>query len=134
VPISFSIPLAQELDGSGCKLVENPTTHVKEVEGPCHVHYIKANGKEAFVNILDEVVEEVPQTDCPGTASAPTSVSGNLCVYEAKLEHVFFEGSNEISKTGSSATAGGASTSGAGLAFLLISTKALGYGTWAVTG
>ena len=62
VPISFAIPLAEELGGS-------------------QVHYILANGKEWDFSTSAEVTS----TTCLGTVATPTAVAGNLCVYAAQL-------------------------------------------------
>jgi hypothetical protein len=55
-PISFSIPLAGELDGA-------------------HVHFIDNNGKEQPGGL-------VSHPNCLGTAPAPAAIPGHLCVYQ----------------------------------------------------
>jgi hypothetical protein len=79
--ISFVIPLETPLDAG-------------------HVHFIRENGKEAFLkeeNGEPVGVEERTQPACPGTAAAPEAEAGNLCVYtkrESNSYHqVFFNSS-----------------------------------------
>jgi Collagen triple helix repeat (20 copies) len=60
--VSFNIPLAAPLDGQ-------------------HVHYIRDDGEEAFVE--GEEVKERKSTVCLGSATAPSAEPGELCVYAA---------------------------------------------------
>ena len=59
--ISFPIPLAERLEGSGCS----------EKKAPCQVHWI-TSGKQT--------------TECPGSAEKPEATIGNLCVYLVELK------------------------------------------------
>jgi hypothetical protein len=110
VAIPFSIPLASAL-------------------GESNVHYILPNGKEA---ILDEVEgpKEVTSVNCTGSPEAPTAASGHLCIY-ARIQSSAFGFSNTIHKLGG--TLLGASTAGAMIEYVGLSTNATSYGTFAVT-
>jgi hypothetical protein len=108
-PISFSIPLAAELDES-------------------HVHFIDPNAKEvkAFGN------EFVDSTVCTGTPSNPTATAGHLCIYASTLFKA--KAFNEfITKAGDPAEGNGASTAGAILMLFNAEAESRAFGTWAVT-
>ncbi len=130
VPISFPIPLEEELDAA-------------------HVHYINPAGKEiVFDETTFEYVEEEP-TECgtgilpEGSPSEPRANPGHLCVYAGfsqALGTIAKGGSFAITKSGDANPylAKGASVAGALLAFWLSESgeptnNALATGTWAVT-
>jgi hypothetical protein len=110
LPISFTVPLAAELDKS-------------------HVHFIKKNGKEVTGT---GPFTEVTPTLCLGTAAAPSAVAGNLCVYGAK-EDFSKTSSAFIGKPGETSFIVGASKAGATLGMVIEEEEATGWGTWAVT-
>jgi collagen triple helix repeat protein len=69
--VSFNIPLSAPLE-------------------PSHVHYIRQNGKEYFVE--GEHVMERTSTECTGNTETPTAPPGNLCIYasgEGNIEPAF---------------------------------------------
>jgi hypothetical protein len=121
VPISFAIPLAAPLTGTGC--TANPPA------ATCHVHYINKLGKEV---ITFEPLEAVTSTTCLGSAAAPTAVAGNLCVYTSSLVDAK-SGNGSISKIGEAGEGVGAATAGALLNFPEPEEETQGWGTWAVT-
>ncbi len=132
VPISFTLPLPSELDGTGCKIESG------SVVGPCEVHFINAAGKELILNMGTFSTDEVDSTECLGSAAAPSAEPGNLCIYTAELSGAqpsnlgFAWGDLAILKA---ATPGatGASTAGAFLGLDITANNAQGAGTWAVT-
>jgi Collagen triple helix repeat (20 copies) len=103
-PLSFAIPLANEISGS-------------------NVHLIDQAGKE--------LPGELTQTACPGTAAAPAAELGHLCIYVGiftngtEFELVGINKLNNYSQTG-------ASKAGAILKFAVAPNLLLG-GSWAVT-
>jgi hypothetical protein len=124
VPISFTIPLAAGLEGTGCATVEPvPTPHVAAT---CQVHYINANNEE----VISES-ENVPSTACTGTVEAPTAAPGNLCVYTTKLVAATFT-SDSIKRADGIGGITGTATAGA-MFNIKIEEEAEGWGTWAVT-
>lgn len=110
--LSFAIPLAVEL-------------------GSTKVHVINGAGKEVIFNETTEEPEEITDTNCLGTAKAPKANAGNLCVYIRTLNNGFLLSNLSIAKLGSAGI--GASTSGAMLEVIGLSTGATGVGTFAVT-
>ena len=121
VPISFAIPLTEDLVGEECNT--NPPS------SSCHVHYINAEGKEQ-INAVTAIEPSVAGA-CLGTAKEPTAAPGNLCVYTAALTNA--KGKNlNIAKAGEEEITG-ASTAGANGTFGSLEAGATGYGTWAVT-
>jgi hypothetical protein len=113
LPISFTIPLAEDLTAS-------------------QVHYINAEGKEVKESGL---VENPP--NCTGSADDPIAAPGHLCVYTAVIQFATAM-SEHIQKTGTyQSEAGGevtgASTAGAMLTLWFVQEGAQGLGTWAVT-
>ncbi|HEX4116501.1 MAG TPA: hypothetical protein VHY18_11575 [Solirubrobacteraceae bacterium] len=114
LPISFAIPLAEEL-------------------GSSQVHYILANGKEWDYSTSTEV----SSTTCLGKVSEPTAVAGNLCIYAAALgsrEAFQVTAPSRIQSPSQppEANVNGAGTSGTVMSWETAKFK-LGYGTWAVT-
>ncbi|HSS04293.1 MAG TPA: hypothetical protein VLK89_03765 [Solirubrobacterales bacterium] len=133
VPISFSIPLATGLSGTGCGTVEpGPPPHVPST---CRVHYIDPNAKE--VGTFEEAFleEGVASTACHGSAAAPTADPGNLCVYTTATTKLNLSFNEWISQAGDKESSPGASTIGAVLSFQYFGgpNGKLGSGTWAVT-
>jgi len=119
VPISFTIPLAEDLVSEECNT--NPPNN-------CQVHYINGEGKEQ-VNPATAIEPSVAGA-CLGTAKEPTAAPGNLCVYTTLIENA--NATNlRIQKTGEEGS--GASTAGANVVFGSIGAGAFGFGTWAVT-
>jgi Collagen triple helix repeat (20 copies) len=119
VPISFAIPLADELDFSA-------------------VHYIQASTGEEIIAVFNvETLEfeyiEQPPTQCLGSAAEPTATSGNLCVYGRTLINAV-AASSFIRQSASNAGEPGVSTAGAYLRIAEAEAGAHGFGTWAVTG
>jgi len=133
--ISFTIPLAKALEGSGCG---EPEPRAK----PCQVHYVSQNGKEqAFFNLTTFVWSAEPTSDCPGTAAAPAAAPGNLCVYQVEAV-----GAETISSSLAKAAIGGATPRGYGYglvpkagvsgAFVEVQKEepeVIVWGSWAVT-
>jgi len=119
IPISFNIPLADELDGTGCTSSPPAPT--------CHVHYINAANEELLDGFGGK--DETPD-HCQGTVLAPTADPGHLCIYTGfELE---ISMSNEtIYKV--DAASQGASTAGAVLQMIAFEENAGGAGSWAVT-
>jgi hypothetical protein len=122
-PITFNIPLAAGLSGTGCGV--NPPA------ATCQVHYLNEANEEVFENTTTEEFEEVTSSACHGSAAAPSADPGNLCVYTAVSESLLTmdqfikdPGTNEVT---------GAAPGGAVLSFIILATGARGWGTWAVT-
>lgn len=121
VPISFSIPLAAELDRE-------------------HVHVIAENGEEVFYDFNTSEPKEVTSTACLGTVAEPKATSGNLCIYVGTLTEEASPGASFSTfkyvgpvKKAAEITEDGASVSGAALR-LHVQAESEGSGTWAVTG
>jgi hypothetical protein len=124
-PISFSIQLASALDGN-------------------HVHYLEPNGKEKVLVVIEtpfsEELKELVQPACPGTASQPEALPGNLCVYTGEAENVqtnrvTFNGtlvSNPIVSPANESNFG-SGTTGAIVNVFSSGTSLSATGTWAVT-
>ncbi|HWW66841.1 MAG TPA: hypothetical protein VNY83_02550 [Solirubrobacterales bacterium] len=113
VPISFPIPLAASLPGTGAHYISNST------------------GKEIVYNGGTEEDEEVAQplpTPCTGSAAEPKAEPGNLCIYQGFRANAKFE---KFGKT-SAFLGPGVDTAGGALAFKAAS-GAFSLGTWAVT-
>jgi hypothetical protein len=138
VPISFPIPLADDLDGSGCELNGGET----EIVGPCQVHFIDNTGQEVVFNNAFEP-KKVPPADCPGAVAEPLAEPGHLCVYAQKLGNAV-AASNTIGPLDRSHFPGyfiepgnvGGSAAGALINFpaaYLSIPKAWAFGSWAVT-
>jgi collagen triple helix repeat protein len=122
IPISFPLPLEEELDA-------------------VHVHYLNAAGKEPVFNPETEEVEELTPTDCgsaltpEGTADNPRANPGHLCVYlgSASANNGPFQGTPALYKPAKAGFVKGASTSGAVLSLSFLPANARATGTWAVT-
>jgi hypothetical protein len=126
LPISFSIPLAAPLSGSGC--TDSPPA------GTCQVHYINKAGQEVVdltpsAQGLQEVT--VPSATCLGSPSAPTAPPGNLCIYTTEME--IGKASNGTIFTATSFATVGAATAGVQFAIAEANELSQGWGTWAVT-
>jgi hypothetical protein len=125
VPISFTVPLGAELDGSGC-IFEGGFL------GTCQVHYINTAGKEVAVNLSFTEVE-FTSTDCLGTAVNPTAQPGHLCIYAGSVTGAHpILGDLGIQKA-SVAAESGAGTAGAAVIFSTTEPSAEGRGTWALS-
>jgi collagen triple helix repeat protein len=138
VPVSFPIPLEDELEGGQWKPSEG-----KEDLG--QVHFINDAGKEILFNEDTFSLTEEDPASCPGSATEPLADSGHLCVYEGKLSNAEVA-SSMIAKLDSPigplakglVPTGkyGASTAGALVNFsslYLSGASAYGWGSWAVT-
>ena len=114
IPISFSIPLAAELDGT-------------------KVHYINSEGKEVKGGFAEEEVENPP--NCTGSAAHPTAAPGHLCIYTGAISQA--KGSSFWIKKLDESEVTGASTAGAVIRFIKIEASVgnggTGWGSWAVT-
>jgi hypothetical protein len=107
-PVSFSIPLAEDLEASD-------------------VHFINEAGKEVVNGTT-----EVDSTVCLGSAEEPTATAGNLCVY-ARYQEVKITNQNILNpgtEFGNGAAVAGALISMANATANEVPT----FGTWAVTG
>jgi len=120
VPISFAIPLENELSGAGCG--SNPPA------ATCQVHYVNAASKE----VLFSSGPEVDSAFCHGTVAAPTADPGNLCIYAGSASSDLATGNQGVTELGAFEEVG-ASTAGAYLSVQLGGTFAGGDGSWAVT-
>jgi hypothetical protein len=125
VPISFNIPLAEELVNEESCAEETPSP-----TAVCQVHYINKNGEESRGTFEEEFFG--PSPFCHGTAGEPSADPGHLCVY-ARLELDTNPHSGDITRINETGASGGASKAGAMLQVLLLSGSANAYGSWAVT-
>jgi Collagen triple helix repeat (20 copies) len=125
VPISFSIPLAEELVNDEACLEENPPSGTV-----CKVHYINKDGEEVRGNFLEKFLN--PSPFCHGTAGEPSAEPGHLCVY-SRFESNAELASGAINRINETGAAGGASKVGAAMLVLLLSESSNAYGSWAVT-
>ena len=106
IPVSFTIPLSQEIPAS-------------------NVHFINEHGEEVAIP-----GSPVPSTACTGTPAEPTAAPGHLCVY-AYWEEVPLSNGN-IQNAGGGAGAAGT----VGFMLTVNNTtlnEVPEYGTWAVT-
>jgi len=114
VPISFTLPLSEELQGN-------------------EVHYINAANKEVSVDESTFEPVETTSTACKGNAAVPSAEPGHLCIYTAQAEKVTAYSNFSIVPAGVGGDFSlGASVSGATLK-LFTEAGAKGRGTWAVT-
>ncbi|MGC1165131.1 MAG: hypothetical protein WA862_03400, partial [Solirubrobacterales bacterium] len=116
LPISFTLPLAAELDEA-------------------HVHYINPAGKEKVFNEATEEIEEIVSPACPGSAASPAANQGHLCIYTAYAVGAWpAEFPVVITKAAATeAFGGGASKAGADFMVFPVAAGNIGRGTWAVT-
>jgi hypothetical protein len=121
-PISFTIPLADSLEGVGCGTNPIPAT--------CQVHYINQAEKEVIAATATQTPIEVTSTICTGTAAEPTAAPGNLCVYTSRIESA--HSANGLIGDPGVEEGSGAATSGAYISFTNVPEEEAGYGTWAV--
>ncbi|MET0305944.1 MAG: hypothetical protein ABW196_06920 [Solirubrobacterales bacterium] len=124
VPISFSIPLAAEIEG--------PTkTHLLKKGFPgADKTACEAESEPEKAECLAEL--ETLEESCPGSAKEPKAAKDRLCVYTGAGS---FDGESLIAKPGGNPGDFGASRSGANLV-LLKGVAEFGFflqGTWAVT-
>jgi hypothetical protein len=126
VPISFNIPLAEELaNEEPCATEENPP-----LATVCQVHYINSAGEEVRGPFGEEFFG--PSPFCHGIAGEPSADPGHLCVYAQFENEVNFH-SEQITSITEAAQFGGASKAGAIMNVFLPSGFSNAYGSWAVT-
>ncbi len=122
---SFSLPLPAGLESTDC---DTSRTN-------CQVHFIQANGKELWFDFIAEELKELTQTECAGSAAAPTATGDNLCVYEGKRTPSSIMASDLIFKPEQAAQLvinnGSASQYGARI-YSINAEASEAWGTWAV--
>lgn len=120
VPISFTVPLADELSGADCA--------TKPVPDTCRVHYINQAGEEV-VNEGGE--KESDPAHCNGTAAAPSADPGHFCIYTG-FESSLIANNQFIFQLDTNTP--GVSTAGGYITMAITAASGNGAGSWAVTG
>jgi hypothetical protein len=127
--ISFAVPLASPLIGTGCFFPID--------EANCNVHYINPAGKEVLID-EEEAFHEVTSTKCLGTTASPKATSGELCVYAGSVSASGLITSSAIGNPSAAVPAGSPAAIGAAVSGAVVAVSASGtgraIGTWAVTG